>query len=67
LSLRCVACDQPLLDFKRRRKETGDFEDMCGPCRSAAFSQYNFVYDHEYVLQDARDGDVSLPLDCSKN
>ncbi len=34
-------------------------------CRGASFGNYNYSYDHRYVLQDAEDGDVSKAHDCS--
>lgn len=67
MATRCTACNQELLFISRkRRKEAQDeLEDLCGVCRSASFGNYNYVYDHRYVLQDAEDGDVSQPHDCS--
>ena len=51
--------------IRDKKNAKGELEDLCGLCRSASFAQYNYLNDHRYVLQDAQDGDVSHPHDCS--
>ncbi len=67
MASKCKACNQDLLMITNKRSKDArhELEDLCGVCRSASFGNYNFVYDHQYVLQDAEDGDVSTPHDCS--
>lgn len=48
--MRCKACDGIM-----KRHEftkiliTGEEETLCTICRSAAFSRYNYPYDHEHI------------------
>jgi len=67
MATRCKGCDVSLLMVtnKRSKDARSELEDLCGMCRSASFGNYNYSYDHRYVLQDAEDGDVSQPYDCS--
>lgn len=40
-----------------------DDDGLCHTCIREAFSLYNYVYDHEYVFENARDGvTASVPL-----
>jgi len=65
MATNCRACDRQLLMIRDKKNAKGELEDLCGLCRSASFAQYNYLNDHRYVLQDAQDGDVSHPHDCS--
>ena len=64
MSSRCKCCDVLLYSI-HRKKNSSELEDLCSTCRSAAWYQYNYLNDHRYVHQEAEDGDVSYPHDCS--
>lgn len=66
MSTRCKGCDRELLMVKRKNRQPDEWEDLCGICRSASFVQYNYMNDHQYVLEHAKDGEVTKPHDCSK-
>lgn len=57
MSTRCKSCND-ILEIIVEHDIDGEIvlEDLCGNCREAAASEYNYVYDHQFVLEDAEEG-----------
>lgn len=56
MSTRCIACDRELLSIPRHPFKYNEWEEMCPHCRRSGFSNFNYLSDHRYVLEDAVDG-----------
>lgn len=63
MSTRCKCCNRKLSDSEISffNEELQEYEDMCGICRSASLARVDYFNEHEYTLQDLKEG-LSPPL-----
>jgi hypothetical protein len=58
---RCKCCDRMLseIDVKTVQPD-GSEEDMCMRCVGHSYSEFCYTYDHEFVMETAREGITSV-------
>lgn len=56
--LRCKACNIDMTKITERVTDEGIRlpEDLCKYCRAASGGLYNYMDDHEYALEDSKEG-----------
>ena len=70
MSTRCKGCNRKLFDSEISQfKNENEYEDLCGVCRSASYSQYDYINDHEYTqghLSSSFDGGLTPPMNSQE-
>ena len=56
MATRCVACDKPFLSLPDHPFLANQTDDICSYCKAMGNSLYNYTEDHEFILDNARQG-----------
>lgn len=54
--MRCRCCNKDMIRETINEEMEDGFDDLCGRCISFALTEYDYVYDHEHILENATEG-----------